>query len=561
MRLPLLSHWRLFADALPQMDDAPAPKGFSLPGADELADFADLLGGETGVEADGDTPDGQEPRGVPFPLPGELPPQAEGCAELRREIDFGSLAGDHATLRFDLIAGRGEALLDGEPIGTFEDGPLTLDVTSALRRVRRQTLTLRFDGVRPAGVFGAAMLRVSRFARLQKLAVLPDASAQTLTVRARVIAARGGEYALRATLCIKGEASPAREVRATLLAGETRALELSMDAPCERFAAGKAYDAPALRVQLVRAEGGAICDEDTLLCGFAGTAPRLWLPLTRKECAESPERLVSRLREMHVSCVQVPASASETLLLALTRAGIAARLHAEGEERERLSRFPCAVFAPEAEGEEDGMEEPALSAWRLCGMIAFARAADPALSPQELLFEAAGRAVETDAQEVLAWLRAVLVRLRAEAMRQGQCAGALCLPGEWEQEDVADALRAALSPLHLSALPLYGAWWTMSRFSAALHAFVPAQEGALRAVATLESEEGETLARAAFDCPPGGGRLGLIEAMLPDRPCVLTLHTRLLRGDTAIEESAIPVYVGERGPLQAAFFPLGEDAR
>ena len=45
----------------------------------------------------------------------------------------------------------------------------------------------------------------------------------------------------------------------------------------------------------------------------------------------------------------------------------------------------------------------------------------------------------------------------------------------------------------------------------------------------------------------------LLEAELPDAPCVLTLSTRLMAGDAVLEQSALPVYVGERGPLEAAF--------
>ena len=45
----------------------------------------------------------------------------------------------------------------------------------------------------------------------------------------------------------------------------------------------------------------------------------------------------------------------------------------------------------------------------------------------------------------------------------------------------------------------------------------------------------------------------MLEAALPDSPCVLTLSTRLLAGDAVLEQSVIPVYVGERGPLEAAF--------
>ena len=45
----------------------------------------------------------------------------------------------------------------------------------------------------------------------------------------------------------------------------------------------------------------------------------------------------------------------------------------------------------------------------------------------------------------------------------------------------------------------------------------------------------------------------MIEAQLPDYPCVLTLRCMLLSGERIVEESALPVYVGERGQLEAAF--------
>ena len=47
--------------------------------------------------------------------------------------------------------------------------------------------------------------------------------------------------------------------------------------------------------------------------------------------------------------------------------------------------------------------------------------------------------------------------------------------------------------------------------------------------------------------------MGVIEAALPDHPCVLELTTRLLHDGEAIEESTLPIYVGERGQLEAAF--------
>ena len=99
--------------------------------------------------------------------------------------------------------------------------------------------------------------------------------------------------------------------------------------------------------------------------------------------------------------------------------------------------------------------------------------------------------------------------------------------------DIADALSTALAPLHLGVLPLCGAWWAGSHFNASLHAFVP--QGALSpqqcalsltATAILEDEEGNVLARCDCVCPPEGGALGTISAILPESSCVLQhLHS------------------------------------
>ena len=102
-----------------------------------------------------------------------------------------------------------------------------------------------------------------------------------------------------------------------------------------------------------------------------------------------------------------------------------------------------------------------------------------------------------------------------------------------------------------SALPLCGAWWTGTHFSASLRA-LGAPQGA-RAEVVLEDAQGEVLARVCRSCPEGESDLGLIEATLPAFACVLELTTRLYAGDALLEECAFPVYVGEHGPLEAAF--------
>ena len=296
------------------------------------------------------------------------------------------------------------------------------------------------------------------------------------------------------------------------------------------------------------------------MCGLPGPAPAYHLPLDADDLRRPPEQLLDDLTALHVPGVRLPAAAPDTLYRLLTRAGISAVHGADipPETRAHLLRYPCAVFerslsAPRA-------EDPVLSAWQLCGLVTSPRAADAGLLPAELLREAAGRELDPsqpDTQAVLSWLRAFSIRLRAEAMRQGKLTGALCAPGEARQPDVAQAIQTALSPLHLSALPLCGAWWTGAHFSASLRAFIPkdvlSADRALRAVATLEDAQGSALARAEFPCAPWRPNTGLLEAALPDAPCVLELVTRLYADDDVLEESTMPVYVGERGALEAAF--------
>ena len=191
-------------------------------------------------------------------------------------------------------------------------------------------------------------------------------------------------------------------------------------------------------------------------------------------------------------------------------------------------------------------------------MVSAPRTLDETLTPKELLREASGLPLDPKDEGVhnaLLWLRALSIRLRAEAMRQRRYQGALCNPGDQNMTDAAAALKTAFAPLHLSALPLCGAWWTGSRFSASLEAFIPAgaYEEGLRAQAVLEDDEGTELARFDAPCRSSVGYLGVIETTLPDQPCVLELTTRLLRGSEVIEESTLPIYVGERGQIEAAF--------
>lgn len=585
MALPLHASWTLLADALPErLQPAGEPSAaFRLPGADALGEFAELLGYAP------DEPDpcaGSAPEGVSFALPALIPEDVPGKVVLTREIDFGQLSGNRAFLSFDMLCGQGEAALeslpprfcgDGMPQGerialsaAFQGGPLTLDVTAALHAHKRCRLTLRFDAPRPAGVCGPVILRTVTAAMLKHAVLKPQSSERLLTLCAEIAAIQTGDYVLRAQLCpaepseVLQTAPAAHEVSFHLDAGNTKTVHLSMEAACGRFVPGKVYAAPALKLWLSRqffpGKSRVPCDGMTLLCGMPGEAPQSFLPLAAADCLQPPEALTKQLLDLHVPAVSLPCAAPDILYRHLTRAGIGVRQTAPKEAHEQLCRYPCVTLDDALSTRAFEESEPVLSAWRLCGLVTYPRAAAPDLTAADMLREAAGREIDPaapDVQEVLAWLRAFSIRLRAEAIRQGRLHGAYCAPGERHEPDAMQALQTALAPLHLSALPLCGAWWTLSHFSASLHAFIPEgayeRGAALRAEAVLEDAQGKTLARAEFSCPAKGGPLGLIEAQLPDTPGVLELITRLYADGELIEESTMPVYIGERGPLEAAF--------
>ena len=579
--LPLHGCWRLKADALPSSataipSRAPLGRTFSLPGADALADFADLIGDAPEPKTDA------ESGGMPFPLPAMLPDGVSGEASLECVLDFGALQGDWAVLTLDHIAGRGSILLGGEEIAAFDADSssyksisdafdlsaqpcmLAADLTPALERGKKETLTIRFSGDRPAGLCGPAVLRVAQHARLSRVSIRPDPQQQTMTLHARIHAYRAGIYLLRIQpVSADGTGDGVREIAYRCEAGACIEAEAAVAADAPRFTAGEPYAAGALKITLLykkeEAQRAVPCDGATLLCGYPGKAPQFALPLTAGECLSAPDALLEKLHALHIPCVRLPAPAPDALLRAMTRAGISARMADNIPLRPRLERLPCAAFAPERMGEYAPVS-PEASAWQLASMVQMPRSIDASLSPEELLYEAGGFRVspqEENVQSVLAWLRAVSVRLRCEAARQGRYAGALCAPGEWNQPDIRESIAAAFAPLHLSAMPLYGAWWSSSRFSAMIHAFVP--QGAyaagepLIASAVLEDENGQEIARLRAPCRHTGGHIGVLEAPLPDEACVLTLTTQLLLHDEVLEQSTIPVYVGRRGPLEAAF--------
>ena len=573
MHLPL-TQWQIVCENLPQrLLDAPQMQAFSLPGADQLGAFADLIGEDNAEE-------NKNGGGTDYTLGGLFEEDICGSVSLNKEIDFGAFEGDRALLTFAHIAGSGEILLDGKQIARFgDDGKealrhaydltgmpcaMAVDLTDALHLGRKQTLSLRFDSVRPAGVNGAVFLSVTARASLSRVSIQPDALRRTMNVRARVSAQQAGRYVLRVQAVPAGQGAilpPARETDVTLGAGEEKSIQLSLGVDAPVFAAGKPYAAPALKIQLFARESkekgeGLLCDDTLLVCGYGAAAARVFVPLAKDACMRDPKTVCEEIAAMGAHAVLLPLPAPDRLLSEMTRRGIAAAGYAGEELRPLFMRWPCLLlcdFSPEQEA-----ISPAAAAWQMAGSVAFPRTIDRTLTDEEMLLEAAGRMIDVDAQGVgdaLAWLRAVQIRMRAEAARQSRYQGALCSAADMESGDVRDALKAAFAPVHLSALPLSGAWWTGTRYCASLEVFMPQLsviEDDIEAVCVLEDDDGRELAKVS-ESRRQGGYMGVIEAKLPDEPCVLTLRCALHQDGKMLEETMLPVYVGERGVLEAAF--------
>ena len=329
----------------------------------------------------------------------------------------------------------------------------------------------------------------------------------------------------------------------------------------ERFVSGRAYDPSVLKLTLHAFEGredrrGILLDARTLMTGYPGDMPRAYVPLTAKECAMNPDALLADAKQLHIDALFLPVPASDLLYRRAALEGVALLLYTPEGGAGMCN--PCVSPVKKPDAQALCAISPAAACVQLCGMPSMPPVPDAQALDRELLMDAAGRAIDADAPDVIrrmGQLRALQIRLRVEAARQGQYTGALCAPGEWRDPAIAEALSAALNPLHLSTLPLRGAWWTQSSFSATLQAFIPEdmKNGTYAAEAALVTEAGDAIASFRRDVGAQRGTLGVIEGRLPDHACVLTLRTRLMRSGAVVEEQEIPVYVGERGPLEAAF--------
>ena len=546
--LPLSRGWRLSGDG------NGGPVSF-LPGVDRLMPFADLL-------------EMEEEDGRPFPLPAPLP---EGTGlQLSREIPFGSLRCDVASLRFSCVRGRGTVLLDGREIARFSDGPLSVDLSDAARLGRSATLTLAFDQARPAGVTGTVFLRCAERAalggvslscaggRMQGWArVRGEAGAYRLAAAAQEAAketAKEDEEAVSARPGSGPAGSPAsrpmRETRRAPLGGadvsftltgeKEQTVSFSLPVP---GGGGRALAVLSL-FRITKQGRELLCDRRVCFAG-AGRQPRAWLPLSPEELWENPARLAERLVSLRVPAVSLPAPPEEALSTALRRKEIGLVLPPPEPEEARDRRASgVAYLAEEPFGTMPGELARQLSGFLACPVAAAA----PPLPEEEMLRAAFGNP-PGEPEPLRAPLLRLLIRLRADGARRGLYSGPVAPSGALSDPALAEILRDAAAP-HAAAFPLTGGWWCGSAFSCRLF-LLDAAPGS-RGEAALRDDEGRIFARAAWR----DEEMPVITARLPDKPGRLSLSLTLLLPDgRAVPSPDLPVFVGRRGPLEAACSP------
>ena len=181
----------------------------------------------------------------------------------------------------------------------------------------------------------------------------------------------------------------------------------------------------------------------------------------------------------------------------------------------------------EPESKAPGSEAPGACAYRLCGLLSCARVLPDGMDDKELLEECVGFLPEMNADQKQ--VSRLLERL-------------------WQvyQEEM-QTPPASPEATRLSVLPLFGAWWTGSRFTARCRLTGPADSSA--AVVLMDEVEHALASLSLSASNPAG----LLTFVLPEEPCMLHLGLAVFRGDSSVEYRRIPVPVGARGPLEFAY--------
>ena len=535
-----------------QMPQSGSSSDFVLPGMEELQSFSDLWGEEnpdTDSAAVSLPSPGFLSENQTFSVPGLLPGKADGevlltCPLPRIET------GLHVYLTIPPLMGKGTLSLNSEHLLSFcsfpeagTEEPITcrkeLDLSEMLIPERMNTLELRFEPFRPAGICDLFVLRMVTSGRIELTSA--KRSRGKISCTFLVTAYSSGSYRIR--------------ISGLNTVGTIVDMHLSFPGPGTQTIP---CTLPLLWNETVyyRAQftdKSAVLDSLTIPAGHSPRRCDYALSVPAWDAVLYPPDLVRLLNRIGNPPVFSPLPLSRSCVEALTEAGIPLILPPDAPavppeyEIHPGIRFdtPPAVLC-----------SGAASAWQLCGLLLSPRPVPPERSVPDLLEEIFGRkalAAATSLPSHLAKLHLLLVRLHAELVRQGLGSGALCSAAEWDDSAVLDILSDVFKAGHLSLAPLQGASFISSVLVFSVRVYLPEDCTSVDGTAELSLTRPDGKSPLYEDTLPVSSLISenrQIRVSLPDTPCICRLNGRLILEGSVIDSVSVPVCVGRIAPLE-----------
>ena len=205
----------------------------------------------------------------------------------------------------------------------------------------------------------------------------------------------------------------------SLTAGEPQTLEMTLPLPETRLSPGQPADGPPSAFSSSRRAARRALRRAHAVVRLFRRAREIRYSAAPRRMSRS-RALLARIGRLCLPGVRLDVPAPDAFYRAMTLSGVSV-LHPFATQalRERLARHACVVFGDAPLSRMRSL--PALDAWLLCGLTACPRTAR-GRHARRAASRAAGR--ELDAQSpniaaVLLWLRAVRIRLLAEAAAAG----------------------------------------------------------------------------------------------------------------------------------------------
>ena len=216
---------------------------------------------------------------------------------------------ERASLRFEMLSGKGSIRLNGRALTEFDRGELMVDITAGVQPEKNRLEVSIHPGVRgdfPWGILGPVWLRTTNFVELMR--VRATASEGVVRVASDLVAHTAGRFLFRYQVSLDGEMALASEVFERLRAAEAH-VEHALKLPSPVKWDGEQYYTVRLSVE----RSGVGCDSVLLNAAMDAPAPR--------RAVGAPERIlrdrdmVRALRALGAEAVRIPSAARENALV------------------------------------------------------------------------------------------------------------------------------------------------------------------------------------------------------------------------------------------------------